>query len=230
LIEAPLTPVRLVDTHRLIPSRYPPVGIFDAVSTPEDLEAILELEGWTNDRILAELGVIRTIPRTEWVLGRPQASVVMAAYCHPNPRGGRFNAAGLGAWYAAFSLATAHAEIIHHRTAELLEIGVLEARLRMREYLADLAATFHDIRGDDPAFAPLYDPDSYAASQAFAAPLRAAGSNGVLYRSVRHAGGQCVACFRPKLVANVRQAGHFEYRWSGSPRPAVTRLFHPPGV
>jgi RES domain-containing protein len=152
------------------------------------------------------------------------AGVIMAAFCHPHPRGGRFNSPDLGAWYAARSLDTAHAEIIHHRTRELEEIGVRDAWVEMRDYLADMDAEFHDIRGDDDAFTPLYDPDSYDASQAFAAPLRAGRSNGVLYRSVRHAGGGCIACFRPLLVANVRQAGHFEYRWSGSPTPTITPL------
>jgi hypothetical protein len=224
LIDAPLTSIRLVDTHRLIPSRYPPVGILDAVAAPADLELIIELEGWTNDRVSAELGVIRTIPSAEWVVGRPQASVIMAAFCHPNPRGGRFNDPTLGAWYAARSLQTAHAEVIHHRTIELEEIGTFDARVEMREYVADMDAAFHDVRGDDPAFAPLYQPDSYDASQAFAAPLRASGSNGVLYRSVRHLGGECVACFRPLLVNNVRPAAHFAYRWSGAKQPSVVRL------
>jgi hypothetical protein len=224
LTGAPLTRIRLMDTHRLIPSRYPPVGTFDAIAAPEDLELILALEGWTNDRTSAELGVSRRIPSAESAIDRPMAGVIMAAFCHPHPRGGRFNGADLGAWYAARSLDTAHAEIIHHRTRELEEIGVRDARVEMRDYLADMDAEFHDIRGDDDAFAPLYDPDSYDASQAFAGPLRAEGSNGVLYRSVRHPDGECVACFRPLLVANVRQAGHFEYRWSGTRTPTITPL------
>lgn len=222
--DVPLTRIRLVNTHRLIPSCYPPVGVFDSIAQPDDLELIIELEGWTNDRISAEVGVIARIPSAEWVVGRPMASVIMAAFCHPDPQGARFNGADLGAWYAARSLPTAHAEVIHHRTIELEEIGVRDARLQVREYLADMDAAFHDIRGNDPAFAPLYDPDSHIASQAFARPRRAGGSNGVLYRSVRHRGGECVACFRPLLVTNVRQAAHFEYRWSGKRMPAITPL------
>ncbi len=220
----PLTRIALVNTHRLIPSRYPAVGVFDAIVAPDDLELVVELEGWTNDRISAGLGVIRRIPSAEWVVGRPMASVIMAAFCHPDPRGARLNGPDLGAWYAARSLQTAHAEVIHHRTMELEEIGVLDARLQMREYLADMDAAFHDIRGDNPAFAPLYDRDSYVASQAFAQPLRDGGSNGVLYRSVRHSGGECIACFRPLLVTNVRQAAHFEYRWSGTRLPTIAQL------
>jgi RES domain-containing protein len=224
LNDVPLMQIRLENTHRLIPSRYPSAGIFDTIAEPDDLEMIIELEGWTNDRVSAELGMMRRIPSVEWVVGRPMASVIMAAFCHPDPRGARFNSGDLGAWYAARSLTTAHAEVIHHRTIELEEIGVVDARMQVREYLADMDAVFHDIRGVNPAFEPLYHPNSYAASQAFAHPLRASGSNGVLYRSVRHPGGECVACFRPLLVTNVRQAAHFEYRWSGTRTPTITPM------
>ena len=31
------------------------------------------------------------------------------------------------------------------------------------------------------------------------------GSAGVIYPSVRHRGGTCLACFRPALVVNVRR-------------------------
>jgi hypothetical protein len=41
---------------------------------------------------------------------------------------------------------------------------------------------------------------------------------------VRDAAGQCIACFRPQLVKNVRIGGPYEYRWEGSPRPSVRRL------
>lgn len=214
--------VRLKDTCRLVPSRFPSDGILDAIAAPEDLPFIFELESWTNDRISAELGVLHRLAPDEWVVGRPMASVVMAAYCHPRPGGGRFNGGDRGAWYAALTLETAQAEVAYHRWRELLEIGVSEARLEMRLYLADFHAVFHDVRSGEHA--ALHDPASYAVSQEFAKTLLETGSNGVLYRSVRHSGGECVACFRPKLVANVRVGGHFQYRWEGAPVPRITRL------
>src|SRR4029077_12726704 len=155
----PLTKIRLRDTHRLIPSRYPPIGILDAVAAAEDLELMFALEGWTNDRISVELGVIHAIAKDEWVIGTPQATVIMAAFCHPRLGGGRFNSENRGAWYAAFDLATAQAEVIYHRTKELVEIGVLETRLEMRQYVADFNSAFHDVRGADKAFALYHDPN-----------------------------------------------------------------------
>jgi hypothetical protein len=206
------------------------VGILDTVAAPEDLDLIFELESWTNDRISTEVGILHRLPREEWVTGKPMSSVVMAAFCHPRPSGSRFNGPDRSAWYAAFAIDTAHAEAIYHRTAELAEIGVFETRLEMRLYLADFDAEFHDIRARTPENAPYHDENSYARSQGFARALFAAGSNGILYRSVRHAGGECVACFRPALVGNVRPAAHFEYRWEGTRRPKVHLLRETPAT
>ncbi len=222
-MKPPLVRVAERDTHRLIPSRFPPVGILDTIAAPQDLELMTELEGWTNDRLSTELGVIFTIPKEEWVTGRPHASVIMAAFCHPHPKGSRFNDASRGAWYAGFSLDTALAESLFHRTKELAEIGVTDARVEMRQYLADFDADFHDVRAG-PEFAALHDPGSYASGQALARELLAHESNGAIYRSVRHADGQCIACLRPRLVLNVRPAAHFELRWAGGSAPMVREL------
>lgn len=215
---------RVVDTCRLVPSIYPTTGILDIVASPGDLPFIFELESWTNDRISTELGTLHRIPQSEWVTGRPMASVIMAAYCHPLPTGGRFNGPDRGAWYAGMDLDTAHAEVVYHRTLELAEIGVFETRVQSRLYLAGFDATFHDLRPDVPANRPYHNPDSYRASQALASELVDAGSHGVLYRSVRHGGGKCIACFRPALIENVRPGAHFEYTWTGARKPTIRRL------
>jgi RES domain len=218
-----LIPVRRADTHRLIPSRFPSVGLFDEVATPDDLAAILDLEGWTNDRISVELGALHALPRDEWVVGVPNATVIMAAFCHPHPQGGRFNEPDLGAWYAALALQTAFEETIFHRTKELDEIGVTDTYVHMRQYLADFDTDLYDVR-PSPEFDPCHDPNSDVGGQSLARKLRAAKANGVIYRSVRDPGGECIACYRPRLVANVRQGSHFEYRWNGSRRPEIREL------
>ena len=59
------------------------------------------------------------------------------------------------------------------------------------------------------------DPDSYAASQAYAKTLRTGGANGVVYPSVRHEKGQCLGAFRPRAMGIPRQERHLKYRWNG---------------
>lgn len=219
----PLVRLRHRTTHRLIATRYPSEGILDRVASAGDLEAVFELEGWTNDRIASELGVLMRVPRDEWAVGTPLASVVMAAFCHPRPGGARFSDADRGAWYASFTLETAHAEALYHRGRELADIGVSDARLEVREYLAVFSAPFHDIRAESVEYQPFYDPVRYEPSQRLARDLLDAGSNGVVYRSVRMPGGTCLACFRPPLVTAVRVGGHFEYRFTQGV-PSIRRL------
>ena len=211
-------------THKLIPSRYPPTGIFDSVASAEDFDSVMELERWTNDRISAELGRLPMLPREHWVFGVPGASMIMAAFCHPDPRGARFTTGAIGAWYAGLELDTAIAETIHHNTRRLMETGLTYVRIRMRQLSADIDASVHDIRGLRDQASEIYDPDHYARSQRFGARLRDAGSDGIVYQSVRRAGGECVVVFNPRRVLAAVPVANFEYRWSGSREPVVVRL------
>src|SRR5882724_1288142 len=215
--------VRAHDTHRLIPSRYPPHGIFDEISTPNDLADLFDLESWTNDRLQAELGKLAMIPRSQWVVGVPNASVIMAAFCHPHADGGRFTSRSLGGWYAALDLETAHRETIFRRTQELREVGARDLTVQVRDYLADFDCALHDVR-DTTRYGRLYDRERYEASQPFGVHLREAGSNGMWYSSVRNPGGECLVAFKPGGVLNVRQGAHFEYVWRGSPEPTVGQI------
>lgn len=217
----PLAALAWPRTCRLVPSRYPIVGVFDRVAAPEDLPELFELEGWTNDRLSNELGLLHTVAQEEWVSG-PMASVVMAAFCHPHAGGARFTGSTRGAWYAARDLETALAESTHRRTKELEEIGVSEARVEMRLYHADFDVELHDVRG--PGWERVHDPDDHEPGQRIGRALFDRGSPGIVYRSVRREGGECLVCFRPRLVTNVRPAGHFEYRWTGGPEPSITSL------
>jgi hypothetical protein len=229
-VTVPETFIRWRGAVRLVASRYPTVGLFDRVARPADIDAVIELEGWTNDRISGELGILNAVSRDEWVVGRPMDSVIMAAFCHPLPGGARFTGADRGAWYAGRTLDTAVAESTYHRTEELREIGAFETRVEMRVYLADFSARFHDVRSQatEGRLAALstavHNPDDYSRSQQLGRELLESGSNGIVYRSVRHAPGECIACFRPRLVRNVRAGGHYEYRWEGAPQPRVRRL------
>jgi len=61
----------------------------------------------------------------------------------------------------------------------------------------------------------MYDPDDYSAGQALARQLRAQGSWGIVYDSVRREGGQCVAVFRPRALSRCRQSQHIAFVWDG---------------
>ena len=210
----PVVRLRWTPCWRIIPSRFPPIQLFERVTDPADFEAILELESLTNPRLRDEVGDIRLVPPEDRVTG-PGASIVMAAFTHPNPEGSRYSDGSYGVFYAANDLHTAIAESKHHR--ERFMRATLQPRMEidMRVYVVDLDGDVHDLRGRKPDYPMVYHDDNYAGGQHLALTLRNDGSNGIAYDSLRREGGQCVAVFRPPLLSNGRQERHLCYLWDG---------------
>jgi RES domain-containing protein len=217
--------VRWRSCVRIVPTRFPTVHLFERIAPAADFDALNAIESLTNERLRDETGDIRSVPEVDRV-GGPGASYVMAPFAHASPIGGRFTAPGQGAWYGAKGRETAIRETIYHRERFLSATNEPSIDLEMRVIEADLDGTLHDIRALLDERPDLYDPDNYGASQRFGEAHRAAGSNGIVFRSVRHEGGECVAVFRPRLLRNARQGDHLLYRWNGERIADVLRLTH----
>ncbi len=216
--------IRQNDTHRLIPSRYSDGGesvLAEIAENEAELQDLFDLDHATNDRLLAENDLLPEIGIHELVFGVPYFRIVNAAFGHAHPLGSRFNGPDRGAWYAAFELETAQAEVAFHKWIELAEVGWTEEEVTYDDYLADFSAELHDIRRDT-RFRDVLAPDSYVASQQLAQELLDSGSLGIVYPSVRKKKGTCLVCFRPAVVMNVRKAGTYRFRWDGDPEPAVS--------
>jgi len=201
-----ITSIRQDDTHRLIPSRYGDESVLRRLGEDgPQLHEIFELDGATSDRVLGEANLLPGISVHELLFGIAHADIVNAAFTQAHPAGSRFNGPERGAWYAAFELETAQAEMAFHKAQELQEINWPEPEsFTFHDYLSDLRADFHDVRGDRD-YIDCLDPSSYVNSQRLARELLASGSAGIVYPSVRRSDGACIVCFRPALIANVRQ-------------------------
>jgi hypothetical protein len=193
-----LSAISFMDTVRFIPSKY---SVNDesvlARLTPDKqvLQDGFEVESLTNDRLLADLGLLPGISPQELVANVPYASIINASFTHARPDGARFNGPDRGAWYA-------------------------EDEMTYDEYLADFTGEFHELR-NSKGFAAALAPNSYTESQRLAERLLESGSLGIVYPSVRHAGGVCLVCFRPALIRHVRKGRTFRFRWSGDPKPTI---------
>lgn len=213
----PVHPLSWLPCHRLIASRFPTVGLYDNIAHPDDLDVVFAIEALTNPRMRQELGALSLVPPADRVTG-PGASLVMAAFTHLNPEGSRFSDGSYGVFYAAASLATAIAEVGHHRARFLARTREPEIDLDLRWIQADLQHPLHDVRATalpDGTGAAVHDPDDYAAGQRLGRALREAGSAGITYDSVRDPGGQCVAVFVPRVLSRARPAGHVGLHWDG---------------
>ena len=214
--------VRLISTGRL----RDPV-LLPLAANHGALEDLAALESVTNGRLVAqEAGLPQLDPR-ELVFGRAGFTFINAAFTHTRPGGSRFNDDNRGAWYCAFGADTAIGEVSYHLTRELEAVGRFENITDYAELIADFFGLFHDLRALDIEVEPALHKDSaiaYPAGQSLARQLRVDfSSNGILYPSIRRAGGTCLVCFRPDLVQNLRQGGIWRLEWQGAPTPTVTR-------
>lgn len=210
-IAPPPQRVRWSKAFRIINTRYPPVDLFDRIAEPSDWEALYEIEALTNPRLRHMRQQIVRIPKEEWVYGEG-ASWVMAPFIHVGPS--RFSRGEYGVYYAAQSQLTAIHETAYHYACFLL--ATAEARgteLQMRVLVSErLEGRFHDLRGGHPE---LHHPADYGAAQRFGEGLRRQGASGIVYDSVRHPGGHCIAILRPKAIPLPVQGPHLRYHFDG---------------
>lgn len=214
VLTAAVRRVRWQQACRIIPTRYPAINLFDRVADAADFDALYALEAMTNERARDELGEIERVPPEQRLYG-PGSGPIMAAFTHVNTEGSRFADGSHGVFYAARERATAIAETRHHQARFLAATRQGPMHLPMRLYHVAIDARLHDLRPREPAFEACHDPDSYVASRSAAAQLRAAGSGGVVYRSVRHDGGQCVGLFSPRGASRCLHAAYLLYAWDG---------------
>lgn len=207
----PLKRIRWQRAYRIVPSRFPPVGVFDAIADPKDLDALYAIEALTNPRLREEIGELAQVPRDRRVSG-PGSTPLMAAFTHLNPEGTRFSDGSYGVLYLSHTVDTAIAETVYHRERFFAATNEPPIDVPMRCYASGARGALHDIR---KGFKAEHDPASYAASQKLGARLRERGSDGIVYNSVRHQGGECVALFYPDLASPCLQSKHFLYCWDG---------------
>lgn len=196
--------------HRLIPTAYVTESVLEALSLPaEVISDLTELDAATNERKIAERAGNPAISPGELLYGVPEAHIVNAAFTHPGPFGGRFNDARRGAWYAGAELETSMHEVAFHKR-RFLKDGRISERLSFdyADFLADFSGQFHFLSDAErqQCLQPEPVPLCYGLSQALANSLLYSGSSGIVYPSVRHRGGTCIACFRPALVFHPRRA------------------------
>ncbi len=136
----------------------------------------------------------------------------MSAFLFAAPGGSRFNTEDLGAWYAAADLRTAAAEIGHHMRRETSATGIPLLTRQFISYGATLAGDYWDVRArrGHLTYRGLYFENDYLLSQRYASLVRSDVEDGILYKSVRLKGGECVVAFKPSNVMDVVQNDRVE--------------------
>lgn len=208
--------IQWTQAWRVIASRYPPIDLFERVSDdPAVWDALITLEALTNPRVRDQVGNIALVAPEDRIAG-PGATYVMASFTHVNPAGSRFSDGGYGVYYAASCLETAIAETIHHFENFCRDATDPVRSEDMRVLVGEIDREFHSVLAETAdEQTRILHPTDYAHARGYAARLRAEGSDGIHYPSVRRPAGECIAAFRPTAVGRPIQERHLRYRWNG---------------
>lgn len=209
--------IRWSKTYRLIPSRYPPIDLFERIAEPEDWDIVAEIESLTNPRLRDEIGELSLVPANERIAGTG-ATVIMAAFTHIG-RPSRFSDGSYGVYYASNSLLGSLYEVAYHQGVFLSQTNEPKTSLQLRTYIGQISRHLFDVRGGWPE---VHDPNSYTVSQHLGYLIHTLAGIGIVYNSVRFKGADNIGILTPKALAaaagkpHLIQGPHITLKWDGS--------------
>lgn len=202
--------LRWTQSYRIIRTIYPPVDLFEDIAPPADWDLLVSAEAKLNPRIRDAVGNLALVPAERRIAG-PSASIAMGAFTHVSTdRPSRFCDGSCGVWYCGNQRDVALAETAHHFQTFMRATNEPPGD-------ADFRLLTCAVHGQvEPAPADCLVADDWHPGQVFGRQMRAAGRDGILYRSVRYPAGQAAALFWPDcLTLPIRQTQQFRYRWDG---------------
>ncbi|HEX8668882.1 MAG TPA: RES family NAD+ phosphorylase [Allosphingosinicella sp.] len=195
------------DCYRLIPSRFPPIDIYERLACNDRIAALAEVENLTNPRVRsmeALTGGLRPVDPTSPLLQNWN----LAPFAYPNPEGSRFFRPNLPCLDLAEDLQTALATSVQRREIFLKRTSEPATGLDMRVLKTPIEGSFVDLRGVPIELAQ----DSRWLLGDRIYPQACAG---ILYTSPERPSGTCMSVIRKNALGRSEQTKHFRFVWDG---------------
>ncbi len=201
-------PQRRVDWQnatRLIPSRFPPVELYEPIAPQSDWDALKRIETLTNPRLRERSGAGLLLPEDRGV----EQNWLVAPFAYPDPEPSPYSDGSYGVCVLADSLHAALWTSIVRREEFLKRTREGPARLVMRVLKMPIKTRLHDLT-NTPG---MDDPKSM---REMIQHLRSAKSYGVLVAGPLGKKGRLAVVLRPTAFAPPAvQAEHYCFIWNG---------------
>ena len=194
-----------IDLFRLIPSRFPPVEVYDGIVANDRVEELVKVETRTNPRLRSESRLLQAA-------GDPRPPQLqnwnLAPFKYLNPEGSRFFGPARPALEMAEDRQTALAVSVERRQRFLARTGEPPIGLDMRMLKTPVRGQFLDLR-HVPA-------DASHDDRRRIGDRIADGVDGILYRPPERPSAMCVAVLRGETLGHSIQTVHYRFVWNGS--------------
>ena len=194
-----------VDLFRLIPSRFPPVEVYEGIVANDRVEDLVRVEIRTNPRLRSESKLIGAAG------GPPPPKLQnwnLAPFKYLNPEGSRFFGAARPALELAEDRQTALAVSVARRQRFLARTGEPPIGLDMRMLKTPVRGRFLDLRH--------VSPDAGHEERRRVGDSVPDAVDGVLYHPAERPSATCVAVLRGETLGRSIQDAHFRFFWNGA--------------
>jgi hypothetical protein len=193
--------------YRLIPSRFPPISLYERVAPDSAWDAIHAVEELTNPRVQARR-LLTGAARAEEGSPRLQ-NWNHAPFAYLNPEGTWLLDPFVGALELADCLQTALATSVRRRELFLSRTSEPPLDLDMRVLCTGVRGEFADLREMDPSL-------TQSARWRLGEDLLQSGAAGAIFRSPYRPSANCLAVFSGAVLERSLQAEHFRFVWDGT--------------
>lgn len=193
--------------YRLIPSRFPPIDIYQRIASPENWGGLHAIEEMTNPRV-REREWLTGLNRVD--LGSPRfQNWNHAPFAYLNPEGSWLLDPFFGVLELSDTLQTALASSIRKRELFLARTSEPPLDLDMRVLGHRVSGNFIDLTGIDA------DLTQNARWQIGEDALRS-GADGALFMCPYRRGAKCVSVFKGDALGKSNQQDHYRFVWDGT--------------
>ncbi|MFN3725441.1 MAG: RES family NAD+ phosphorylase [Allosphingosinicella sp.] len=194
--------------YRLIPSRFPPVDLYERFGSPALVAGAQRLEGITNPR-LASRQRIMTGPQAGTVNPNRLQNWNHAPFAYRNPEGTYWLDPAYGALDLAADEETALAIAVQRREQFLRRTSEPAIDLDMRLLITPVEGDFVDFEEDEPAVEEIE-------RRRLGRVLYEEGVSGILHRRSGLCNARFLSVFKGRVLGASVQATHYRFVWDGS--------------
>lgn len=195
------------ECYQLIPSRFPPVDVYERLELPELRTAALELEQHTNPR-LAAMKHIETPPKPAARAGHQFQNWNHAPFVYKNPEGSHFLGPAYGVAEMAVDLTAAILFALIRREEFFSRTNEEAMGQDMRVLCRRVTGTFTNLTALDPALAQ-------AERWKIGQKLCDDGATGIIYRRPGLGEHRFISVFDGTVLGRALQGAHYRFVWDG---------------